>query len=52
MPNFGDHGPRDVTGTLQVVLGAGREFREDQLFGRPSRQQDGELMLELGRVCR
>ena len=40
---LGDHRARDVGGALQVVLRAGRNLAERDLFGRASAQQHGEL---------
>ncbi len=44
---LGDHGPGDLSGPLDVVLGAGGGVAEDQLLGGAAPEQHGQLVAEL-----
>src|SRR5207253_1654723 len=42
-----DHRARDIGGALEIVLRAGRDLAERDLFGRAAGQQDGELAQQI-----
>ena len=44
---LGDHRARDVGGALQIVLRAGRDLAERDLFGRAAAEQHGQLVHEI-----
>ena len=45
---LGDHRARDVGGAQQVVLRAGRDLAERDLFGGAAAEQHGELAQQIG----